>query len=148
MLKLLICIQLLSSTLMPQPPHIADVFEFDNTNVCSCCRGTSDQNCSLSTEIWAVKPDLRFVSNSVLPGQELLPFNLSQQNQQHYFERVDYYGAKLNRNSPANQRLYLMQSTGALPRRIYPPRPAGEAASVSDATGTSLSGLAESGSEH
>lgn len=106
-------------------PHIADVFEFDNTNVCSCCRGTSDQNCSLSTEIWAVKPDLRFVSNSVLPGQELLPFNLSQQNQQHYFERVDYYGAKLNRNSPA-----------------------GEAASVSDATGTSLSGLAESGSEH
>ena len=30
------------------------------------------------------------------------------QNQQHYAERVDYYGAKLKRQSLANQRLYLL----------------------------------------
>lgn len=34
--------------------------------------------------------------------------SLSQKNQQHYAERVDYYGAKLKRQSLANQRLYLL----------------------------------------
>jgi len=34
--------------------------------------------------------------------------SLSQKNQLHYAERVDYYGAKLKRQPPANQRLYLL----------------------------------------
>eukprot|EP01086_Lenisia_limosa_P011649 TRINITY_DN379_c0_g1_i10.p1 TRINITY_DN379_c0_g1~~TRINITY_DN379_c0_g1_i10.p1 ORF type:complete len:1007 (-),score=93.96 TRINITY_DN379_c0_g1_i10:801-3821(-) len=34
--------------------------------------------------------------------------SLSQKNQHHYAERVDYYGAKLKRQSPANQCLYLL----------------------------------------
>jgi hypothetical protein len=33
---------------------------------------------------------------------------LSQMNQQYYAERVNYYGAKLNRQSPFNQQLYLL----------------------------------------
>ena len=34
--------------------------------------------------------------------------SLSQKNQQHFAERVDYYGAKLKRQSIDNQRLYLL----------------------------------------
>jgi len=33
---------------------------------------------------------------------------LSQMNQQYYAERVDYYGAKLKRQTPLNQQLYLL----------------------------------------
>ncbi len=39
---------------------------------------------------------------------KLEELSLSHKNQLHYAERVDYYGAKLKRQSPANQRLYLL----------------------------------------
>ncbi|EIF42700.1 protein TnpA [gamma proteobacterium BDW918] len=38
----------------------------------------------------------------------LSTLSLSQKNQQHFAERVDYYGAKLKRQSVGNQRLYLL----------------------------------------
>lgn len=38
----------------------------------------------------------------------LVRLALSKKNQEHYAERVHYYGAKLKRQSPANQRLYLL----------------------------------------
>lgn len=38
----------------------------------------------------------------------LSALSLSPKNQQHFTERVDYYGAKLKRQTEANQRLYLL----------------------------------------
>jgi Tn3 transposase DDE domain/Domain of unknown function (DUF4158) len=44
-------------------------------------------------------PEVTVILNTLL---------LSQKNQQHFAERVDYYGAKLKRQAKANQRLYLL----------------------------------------
>ena len=41
-------------------------------------------------------------------NEVLSVLSLSSKNQQHFAERVDYYGAKLKRQSIGNQRLYLL----------------------------------------
>ena len=46
----------------------------------------------------------------------LSTLSLSQKNQQHLAERVDYYGAKMKRQSVDNQRLYLLCYLGACGR--------------------------------
>lgn len=51
----------------------------------------------------------RHIHASMPEVQQLLDsLNLSLKNQNHFAERVDYYGAKLRRQAPGRQRLYLL----------------------------------------